>query len=209
MDEFVPLDHFYRFLRYWWIAVLTTLLGGLFGLAFSYFHTPIYEAQARITANVDLTKVTKLPLERQDEDMALFNVQAAMLDPQTINNVIQASRQQNIVLDSAKLLKNLTIERKLAFWDLNYRDENPDTAQKVANLWIEEAYKTFLALKDSGRIPSYVILQGVTPADTPQTPIYNQFTWLILAGGIIGLVIGIFIIEAMGSNYRVAIEPHS
>jgi uncharacterized protein involved in exopolysaccharide biosynthesis len=209
MDEFVPLEHFYRFLRYWWIAVLTTLLGGLFGLAFSYFHTPIYEAQARVSANVDLTRVTKLPLEHQEEDLALFNVQVAMLDPQTINNVIQAASRQNIVLDPTQLLKNQTIERKLAFWDLHYRDENPSKAQTVANLWIEEAYKTLLVMKDSGKIPSYVIIQGVTPADTPQTPIYYQFTWLILAGGIIGLVSGILIIEAMGSNYRVAIEPYS
>jgi uncharacterized protein involved in exopolysaccharide biosynthesis len=200
MDEFVPLAHFYRFLRYWWIAVLTTLLGGLFGLIFSYLHNPVYEAQARITANVDLTKVTKFPVERQDEDLALFNVQVAILDPQTINNVIQAASLQNIVLDSNKLLKNLTIEKKLAFWDLHYRDDNPVVAQKIANLWIEEAYKTILVMKDSGKIPSYVTLQGVTPANTPQTPIYYQFTWLILAGGIIGLVSGILIIEAMGKR---------
>jgi len=200
MDEFVPLAHFYRLLRYWWIAVLTTLLGGLFGLIFSYLHTPIYDAQARITVNVDLTKVKQFPLERQDEELALYNVQVAILDPQTINNVIQAASRQNIILDSNKLLKNQTIERKLAFWDLHYRDENPVIAQTIANLWIEEAYKTFLVLKDSDKIPSYVIIQGVTLADMPRTPIYYQFTWLILAGGIIGLVSGIFIIEAMGKR---------
>ena len=113
---------------------------------------------------------------------------------------MSTASQQNIALDSNKLLKNQTIERKLAFWDLHYRDENPVIAQTIANLWIEEAYKTFLVLKDADKIPSYVIIQGVTPADTPQTPIYYQFTWLILAGGIIGLVSGIFIIEAMGKR---------
>lgn len=198
MDEFTPLTHFYSFIKYGWIAVLTALLGGLFGFQFSHLHTPIYEAKATIIINVDLSKVTKFPVEHQDEELALYNIQVALLDPQTIGNVIQAANQQNIPLDPTILLKNHTFERKLPFWELRYRDVNPAIAQKITNLWIEEAHKTFLSLKESGRVPGYVIIQGVTPAEIPQTPIYYRPTWLILAGGIIGLVSGILIVEALG-----------
>jgi len=201
-DDFVLLTHFYSFTKFWWIAVLTTLLGGFIGFLFSHFHHPIYEANARINVNVDLTKVTKFPLERQDEELALYNVQTALLDPQTINNVVLAASQQNISINPTLLLKNQTIERKLAFWELRYRDENATLAQKIANLWLDEALKTFQALSESGKVPSYVIIQGVTPADVPQTPLYYRPTWLILAGGIIGLVSGILIAEALGTRLQ-------
>ena len=203
-DEFILLGHFFSFLKYWWIAVLTTLLGGLIGFLFSHRLTPIYEAVGRITVNVDLSKVTKFPVERQDEELALYNVQVALLDTGTINNVLMAASQQNIILDKTTLLKNHAIERKLAFWELRYRDENPLTAQKIVNLWLDEAVKTFQILQASGKVPSYVILQGVMPADTPQTPIYYLPTWLILAGAVIGLVCGILIAETIGKRLRIS-----
>lgn len=202
LDDFSLLTNFFGFLRYWWIAVLTTLVGGLIGFLFSRIHAPIYEAKATITVNVDLNKVTKFPVERQDEELALYNIQVALLDFQTITNVVQAAGRQNLSLDSTILLKNQTIERKLAFWELRYRDENPITAQKIANLWVDEASKTFQIMQDSGKIPRYVIIQGISPADVPKTPIYYLPSWLILAGGVIGLAGGILIVESLGTRLQ-------
>ena len=199
-DEFSPISYFYSFFNYWWIAVLIALLGGLVGFLYSHLKAPIYEAKATIVVNVDFNKVTKFPVERQDEELALYNVQVAILDPQTIGNLIQVASQQNISIDAAKLFKNYTIERKLAFWELRYRDTDPALAQKIANLWVEEAHKTFLAMQETQRIPNYVIIQGVTPAEIPQTPISYRPSWLIMAGGVIGLVCGILIAEALGKH---------
>jgi uncharacterized protein involved in exopolysaccharide biosynthesis len=198
MDEFSLLSHFYSFFKYWWLAMITTLLGGLVGFLFSHLNAPIYEAKATMVVNVDFNKVTKFPVERQDEELALYNVQVALLDPQTIENLIQVASLQNISIDVATLFKNYTIERKLAFWELRYRDTDPIITQKIANLWIEEARKTFLSMQETGRIPDYVIIQGVTPAEIPQTPISYRPAWLIVAGGVIGLVCGILIVEALG-----------
>jgi uncharacterized protein involved in exopolysaccharide biosynthesis len=200
MQEFTPLSHFFNYFKYWWIAVLTALLGGVMGLLFSRVHAPVYEAVATIVVNVDFNKVTKFPVERQDEELALYNVQVALLDLQTINSVIQIASRQNISIDTSLLLKNYTIERKLTFWELRYRDTDPEKAQKIANLWLEEGRKTFLAMQDSERIPDYVIIQGVTPAENPQTPILFRSIWLLVAGGVIGLVGGILFIEALGKH---------
>jgi len=201
-DEFALLTAFYDFLKYWWIAVLTTLVGGLIGFLFSRIHAPIYEATASITVNVDLSKVTKFPLERQDEELALYNIQVAIFDSQTIANVVQAANRQNLSLDSAILFKNQTVERKLVVWELRYRDGNPITAQKIANLWVDEASRTFQIMQDSGKVPSYVIIQGISSADVPQTPIYYFPSWLILAGGVIGLASGILIVESLGTRLQ-------
>jgi uncharacterized protein involved in exopolysaccharide biosynthesis len=200
MEEFSPLGHFYSFFKYWWIAVLTTILGGLAGFLFSRLHTPIYEATATIVVNVDFNKVTEFPVERQDEELALYNVQVALLDPQTVNRVIEVLNQQNISIDASMLLKNYSIERKLAFWELHYRDTDPELAQKIANLWLEEGRKTFVTMQESKRIPDYVIIQGVAPAERPQTPQSYHLTWLLIAGGVIGLVSGVLFIETLGKR---------
>lgn len=199
-DEFTLLALFFHLLKYWWIPVLAALAGGLIGFLFSRIHAPIYEAKATIIVNVDLDKVTTFPVERQDEELALYNIQVALLATQTIENLMQAAAQQNVILDPATFLKNQTIERKLVFWEVRYRDKDPGTAQKIVNLWVDEAYKTFQLMQGSGGIPKYVIIQGITPSKIPTIPLYYLPSWLTLAGGVIGLISGILVIETLHSH---------
>jgi capsular polysaccharide biosynthesis protein len=203
MDEIIPLIYFYRIKNLWWLAVLATLLGGLIGFLFSMAHGPIYEATATFVLNVDMSKFPQFPLEHQDEELALYNIQTAILDPQTLNQVIQEASSQQIPLTQKELLTNYSMERRLTIWELRYRDPDAATAQKIVNIWADKAFEVFRSLQQSGTVPSYVIMQGKTSAEFPESAIYFPPTQLILAGGLIGLVVGIMIIESLGNRFQV------
>jgi polysaccharide biosynthesis transport protein len=200
MNEFVPLDHFYLFIRYWWVVVLATIIGGVAGFFFSRMHTPLYEATATFYINVDLSKVKESPLPLHDEDLALSMIQGALLHPQVVEELVQELKKSNPELDTVKFLANHTLERKNAFWELRYRDPDPLMAQEIVNLWAEKGYQEYLAQKSDGTIPAYVISTEPLLSGTPEKPIVYPPNQLILAGSALGFVIGLLVIELKGNS---------
>jgi hypothetical protein len=195
MKELVPLDHFYLFIRYWWVVVVTTIIGGVAGFLFSRTHTPLYEASATFYVNVDLNKVKEPPLPLHDEDMALSMIQGALFHPQVVENLAQELKKSDPQMDTAKLLDNYTFERKNAFWELRYRDPDPRLAQEIVSLWAEKGYQEYLSQKDDGTIPSYVISTEPLISGTPEKPIIYPPNQLILAGSVLGFVVSLLIVE--------------
>ncbi len=65
-DLYVPKDDLDYTLRTWWLLVLFTLAGAVFGWVFSIINPPLFEAQAEITISIDVSRTGTLTGESQD-----------------------------------------------------------------------------------------------------------------------------------------------
>ncbi len=195
--EFSPHEYFTRIFRYWWVVLLTTIIGGAAGFTFYQLHPPIYEATATYFVTLDLTR---FPIRgvREDaiqynEDMALNTTEGALLSMTVLNDVIQQANDRGIKLNEQDLRDNYTIERRQDVWELRYRSPIATTAREVTNLWAQRGYQEMLSWQATGLSPAYVIFQPPTLARLPQQPVAYGRNNIVLAGALIGFVIGIVI----------------
>jgi len=199
MDEFVPEVHFNRLMKFWWVIVITTLIGGISGYFFHRSHRPVYEASATFYVTIDYAKIPDLHLPvdqtQYNEDLALASTEWVLRSNEVKQAVIDTATVQNIQVDANILDLNSTIERKHAFWALSFRDPDPLTAQTVVNIWAEKGYRAMLALQGSGKIVDFVIFKPPITASLPQSPVIYDRNRLILAGSLIGLIVSIIALE--------------
>jgi hypothetical protein len=195
MHEFAPIEHFYRFLRLWWVLLVAALVGGLVGYFFSRNHPPIYEANATFSVNIDLDKVPQLPLELQDEDLALSTTQAALMSPKVTNAVLAEAARLGYPMDITQLLANSSIERQHAFWVLRFRSADPNFAQTLVNYWATTGYQVMMYWQASGKSPAYVVYSPPTLSGIPTKPVNYGTNKLVLAGSLVSWFISLLLIE--------------
>jgi uncharacterized protein involved in exopolysaccharide biosynthesis len=196
-NEFSPHEQFSRVMRYWWVVLLATLVGGAFGYLFFHLHAPVYEATSTFFVTLDMNRFPTLGI-RQDliqynEDMALNTTGGALVSSDVLNEVLVQAQGQGIYLTAADLLDNYTIERKHDVWELRYRSQDPQFAQSIVNIWAQEGYQAMLSWQSSGKAPEYVIFQPPRLALLPQQPVLYGRNNLVLAGALIGFIVGILL----------------
>jgi uncharacterized protein involved in exopolysaccharide biosynthesis len=194
-NEFSPIDYFNRVLDLWWLVALATILGGVSGYIFYQLHPPIYEATANYIVTIDMNR---FPLQdvrndmlQYNEDMALNITNGVLLSPEVRGQVITRLSSLGISLTGKDLLQNNTIERKQDTWELRYRSQNPLEAQEVVNAWAEIGYQAMLSWQQTGKAANYVVFQPPTLADIPENPVLYDRNKVMLAGAMIGFIIGI------------------
>ncbi len=198
-EEFVPINHFNRILRLWWVVVVFAVSGGVIGFVVHRTKPPVYEAKAVFMASIDFNKIdfmhpkpgTPVPYEftQYDEDVSLVVVESAL--HQVIPQVVTFAQQNGLALDNTGLVNLATIERKHAYWELRFRSPDPALAQKIANYWAQAGYAQLQASQKAGQIPPYIFFTLDQLAELPISPMYFQTNSFVLAGMVIGLVIGI------------------
>jgi uncharacterized protein involved in exopolysaccharide biosynthesis len=196
-NEFSPHEQFSRVMRYWWVVLLATLVGGAFGYLFFHLHAPVYEATSTFFVTLDMNRFPTLGI-RQDliqynEDMALNTTGGALVSSDVLNEVLVQAQGQGIYLTAADLLDNYTIERKHDVWELRYRSQDPQFAQSIVNIWAQVGYQAMLSWQSSGKAPEYVIFQPPRLALLPQQPVLYGRNNLVLAGALIGFIVGILL----------------
>jgi uncharacterized protein involved in exopolysaccharide biosynthesis len=199
--EFSPHAYFARVMKTWWLVLLATFLGGVFGFVFFHLHPPVYEATATYFVTLDLTRFPKLgvreDLIQYNEDMALGTTQGALISTEVLKELISQAHNLGQNLTEKKLLADTTIERKLDTWELRYRSRDPAIAQTIVNIWAELGYQAMLSWQASGTTPAYVVFQPPTLAPLPDHPILYGRNNLMLAGALVGLIIGILVSALM------------
>lgn len=199
-DEFIPLDHFYRIVRFWWVVVLLTVIGGGIGYIVHLSKSPLYEAKATFMASIDYNKIdfeqfTPSPYEltQYDEDISLAMVDVSLR--RVLPQVVMFAQQNGLEVDISGLLNRSIIERLHAFWTVRVRDPNPERAQKIVNYWAELAYADLRAQEKAGQLPVYIFFDLIQLAELPKTPTYLQTNQLVFAGAVIGLIAGIILLN--------------
>jgi hypothetical protein len=207
MQEFALIEHFYRFLRLWWVLLAAAMLGGLVGYFFSRNHPPIYEAIATYSVNIDMDKVPQKPLELHDEDLALSTTQAVLMSPEVMAAVLAEAAKLGYPMDITQLIANSSIERQHAFWVLRFRSADPAFAQTMVNFWATTGYQTMMDWQAAGKSPAYVIYSPPTLSGEPIKPVYFTTNRLVLAGSLIGWLISLLIIELIAGRPVLPKQP--
>ena len=195
--EFSPYRYFSQVLNFWWLVLITTFLGGALGFVFYQLHPPVYEATATFFVTIDLTHFpiqgVREDLIQYNEDMAINTTEGALLSTGTINDLLNQLTATGISLTKKDVLQNYTIERKHDIWELRYRSQVPADAQTIVNTWAQIGYQAMLSWQATGKAPAYVVFQPPTMAIIPTQPIIYGRNNLMLAGVLIGLIVGIIL----------------
>jgi uncharacterized membrane-anchored protein YhcB (DUF1043 family) len=196
-DEFSLYDHFDRVFSLWWVVALATLLGGVIGYLFYQLNPPVYEAKATYNVTIDLRR---FPLQgvkdeflQYNEDLALNSTEDVLISAEVREKLISQMENLGITLSPYDLVKNNTIERKQDIWELRFRSTDPQEAQEVVRYWSEIGYQTMLSWQQAGKIPAYVIFQPPSMGLLPQEPVIYDRNKVVLAGALIGFIIGIIL----------------
>ena len=198
-DALDPVTTLLRLFRNWWKIVIAALLGGLLGLAFSTILPPLYQAEAIFHASLDFTEINfenlvgengePVTFTQYDEDLALQVIQRVLLAE--LPAAFDYARSLDHTLDFPAFEKNHQIQRYHALWYLRYRHPDPQIAQSVVNFWAEKAWQTLQDAQAEEKAETFVIVERVAPAWLPQAPLYQNRNALVLAGTLIGFVIGV------------------
>ena len=201
--EFEPFDAGSRIVRFWWALVICGILGGMTGLIVHRFRPPLYEATAVFMASIDFNKIDpdNLPVNdgnpyefnQYDEDISLVMVQVSLI--QVKPQVVEFAIKNGWPIDLISLTQNSTIERKHGLWELRFRSQDPAEAQAVANFWAQAGFEDLKKKEQEGKLPSYIFFDLVELAALPVEPTFFHTNALVLAGIMIGLVIGIFLVN--------------
>ncbi len=196
MNEIVPMEHFFQILRAWWVLALCMVLGGVGGYIFHSTHPAIYEATASFYVTLDFSEIGEMPLTQYDEDLALSVVRDVVFhNPELHEQVVTDPVFQASGLDRSTLIRNISIEREHAFWKLHFRYTDPRVARDVVNRWAELGYEALLSWKEEGKMAAYIRFDPPGLADLPQSPTHYGLNRLILAGSLIGFVVGVLVCD--------------
>lgn len=144
--EFEPMVLKKGFLKYWWIIMMSVLVGGLLALLISFSLPPIYETSFKIVTDVRIKQndaITEIML-----DAAINHVGDLAFNPYIVERVISALNNQEIILKFDEFLDIASVERRLNTTYLKVQNRDPQTAELIADTWglvlyemLEDGYK--------------------------------------------------------------------
>lgn len=119
----------------WQIIVIFMVVGGLVGLLLSVLKTPVYEASATLTTNMELVRnsnITEIMVDAEIEHVGTLPYY-----PEIIDKLIQKEKEQGNTISLEYLKKNGSIERELMNTFLKVRGPDPEVAARIATEWAQ------------------------------------------------------------------------
>lgn len=191
MSEINPDEQLGRLLRSWWIIALSMLVFGAAGYLFHALRPPLYEATSTYNIWLDFNYLkTVREFTEYDEDLSINAVGNSYVSPAVLQPVIDEALKQGWMKNAGELYTNYRLERKHSDWELRYRSTDPQIAMDMVNYWIRMGYQNLLEMQKNEKIPAYVRFSEPTAAVLPAAPVRYGRNNLILAGALLGLVIG-------------------
>jgi len=139
-DEF-PIKMLHNPRKYPWIILFVSIsLGGLIGFLTGYFLKPIYEAQAKLTANVDIKENRPIVTELM-VDMQILHVGELLFHPDIIQPLLDAEAALGNPLTIESLYEIAAIERQGMNTLIKVRSNDPVLAARIANNWGNSAFE--------------------------------------------------------------------
>lgn len=193
-SEINPGEQIHRLLRSWWIIAICMIACGGIGYGIHTLRPPRYEAKATFNVWLDFNYLkTDREFTEYDEDLTINAVGDAYVAPAVIQQVMDEAMKQGWIQAPNEIFLNYRLERGHSGWELRYQSANPQTAMDLTNYWATTGYQSLLELEKSAAIPTYARFSAPTLAVLPDRPVRYGRNNLVLAGALIGLVIGILV----------------
>jgi uncharacterized protein involved in exopolysaccharide biosynthesis len=135
-SEFTPLETMAHILSRWWIAVAMTILGGIVGWAFHFFHPPVYEATAVLTVTMDFPQ---RELTQYEQDYAFGAAGSIITSAAVKDQIVTRAQADGISISPTQLDQSMASEGRQSDWELHIRDRDPKAAADLANIWAQVA----------------------------------------------------------------------
>jgi hypothetical protein len=122
----------------WLIVAVCILLGALIGGFLSLFLTPIYEAKALVTTNMELRidgTITEIMLDAQ-----VNHIGELVFHPDVVSRLIDTEATQGNALTLEDLKQKTGVERQLMNTVIKVKDPDPQMAARIASEWAEILY---------------------------------------------------------------------
>lgn len=204
MPDRVDSDHQHQNTqKSWWKIALFAILGGLIGLGASFLQTPLYQAEAIFSATIDFTQVNAQTLADEDggviqftqydEDMALLVVQNTLLAQ--MDEVYAYAKTLDPTLDREEFEANKQIRRYHGLWYLRVLHQDPEIAQAIANTWAEKGDQALTYAQAKGFAAPFVRADLVSKAALPEEPLFRHRNTLMVAGMLLGLIVGVLWVD--------------
>lgn len=193
MEEFDLWGQFRNQFHYAWVIVLGLIIGGIFGYLVHQLESPIYEAVAVMSVNLDTTQTNGIELTEYDKDQLLGTTGTTLISGAVVKVTLDRLNETGIKLTSTDLYNACSIERRQNEWLLKCRSTDPQTAQTISNIWIQFAYEAMIAKQDQGLLVKYMIIMQPNSASLPISAIAYDRKKLMFAGMTLGFVAGILI----------------
>jgi hypothetical protein len=202
-DTLDPKSSLKNILHNWWKIVLIAYLFSLVGLVASYLLPAKYQAEAILSASIDFTEINydnlvddegnPVVFGQYEEDLALAVVERFMV--RNLDSAFAYAQTLDSTLTLNEFERDSQIARYHAEWYLRFRHPNAGVAQKIVNHWANLAIVELKAAQDSGEAEDFVIVDLVREAPLPAKPIYQARGTLVLAGIVIGIVVGLLVVD--------------
>jgi uncharacterized protein involved in exopolysaccharide biosynthesis len=111
------------------------------------------------------------------------------------NNALAYAQSLDPSLEAGTFEYNMSVERLHDRWYLRFRHEDPQIAQSVVNYWAETAMIQLEKEQADNKIEPFVLSSLIARANLPNRPLYQNRNTLVLAGTIIGLCLGILLVD--------------
>lgn len=128
-----PLDELSLTLRWGWLIVVLTVLGGMLGWGVHVLQPPLYEARAVFGTSIDYVRTGALT--DIEEDQAIAVVGDVLRASDVRQHVLAAAREEGLALSEADFGRGLVAERMGYRWLLRVRLDDPQKAARVAQIW--------------------------------------------------------------------------
>ena len=137
MDDFVPSEMLKRAMRYWWLIALLMVAGGALGYLAAKLQKPVYESQASITTSIDFAYAGRL--NEDEEDYLILTVGDVIDSSKVLEAVVQKASAQGINITMEDVKTYFSKARQGYRWELTVRDFDPQVAQTLTQLWVDES----------------------------------------------------------------------
>lgn len=139
-DDFSPAAATRRVIGAWvWVAGFI-LMGGLLGWLIHSLRTPLYEGRATLRMGIDYTR-TGWPNEIE-EDRAIELAGFVFTSRPVLEETAAAANAEGISITADEFFKSLALERRSYTWILRVLNPRPQTAARLAELWLQTGLKT-------------------------------------------------------------------
>ncbi len=140
MNDDFPIKILQNPRKYPWLILMgAILLGSLIGYGLGFFLKPRYEAQAKLTSNVDIKEnrpiITELMVDTQ-----ILHVGELLFHPEIIQPLLDQEAALGNEITLEELHEMATIERQGMNTLVKVRNEDPSLAARIANTWGSSAF---------------------------------------------------------------------